>query len=150
MLHTWGSALTHYPHVHMIVPGGGIARDGTRWISSHPAFLLPVKVLGKLFRRLSLIRLMALHAAGRLAFFGALAHMAERRAFLRPVAVPQKDRVKTRYGSASSRAESLPLPATMPLALPTRPIAPATISNPDPGQHLRVDGTSVSSTGPVP
>src|SRR3954471_7643094 len=49
VLHTWGSALTHHPHVHMIVPGGGIAPDGTRWISSRPVFLLPVRVLGQLF-----------------------------------------------------------------------------------------------------
>ena len=67
VLHTWGSAMTHHPHVHMIVPGGGIAPDGSRWISSRPAFLLPVRVLGKLFRRLFLIRLVALHDAGRLA-----------------------------------------------------------------------------------
>ena len=70
MLHSWGSALTHHPHVHMIVPGGGISSDGQRWISSRPAFLLPVRVLGKLFRRLFLTGLTALHAAGRLAFFG--------------------------------------------------------------------------------
>ena len=70
VLHTWGSALTHHPHVHMIVPGGGISLDGTRWISSRPAFLLPVRVLAKLFRRLFLTRLIALHDAGRLAFFG--------------------------------------------------------------------------------
>lgn len=56
VLHTWGSALTHHPHVHMIVPGGGIALDGSRWISSRPAFLLPVRVLGALFRRLFLKR----------------------------------------------------------------------------------------------
>jgi hypothetical protein len=83
VLHTWGSALTHHPHVHMIVPGGGIALDGSRWISSHPAFLLPVRVLSKLFRRLFLTRLVALHDAGRLAFFGSIAHLAGRRAFLR-------------------------------------------------------------------
>ena len=70
VLHTWGSALTHHPHVHMIVPGGGISLDGQRWISSRPAFLLPVRVLCKLFRRLFLTRLLELHAAGRLAFFG--------------------------------------------------------------------------------
>src|SRR3546814_4553520 len=52
VLHTWGSALTHHPHIHMIVPGGGISRYGTRWISARPAFLLPVRVLGALFRRL--------------------------------------------------------------------------------------------------
>lgn len=83
VLHTWGSALTHHPHVHMIVPGGGLSPDGARWVSSRPAFLLPVRVLGKLFRRLFLVGLSALHAAGRLVFFGGLAPLAERRAFLR-------------------------------------------------------------------
>src|SRR5213593_1523687 len=83
VLHTWGSALTHHPHVHMIVPGGGISLDERRWISSRPAFLLPVRVLGKLFRRLFLTRLMALHEAGRLTFFGSMVQLAERRAFLR-------------------------------------------------------------------
>ncbi|WP_197420896.1 transposase, partial [Sphingomonas sp. CCH5-A5] len=83
VLHTWGSAMTHHPHIHMIVPGGGIAPDGERWISSRPAFLLPVRVLGALFRRLFLTRLLALYDAGKLAFFGRLAHLADRRAFLR-------------------------------------------------------------------
>ncbi|UVC13920.1 IS91 family transposase [Mesorhizobium onobrychidis] len=83
VLHTWGSAMTHHPHVHMIVPGGGIAPDGSRWISSRQAFLLPVRVLGKLFRRLFLTRLIALHDAGQLAFFGTLARLVERQAFLR-------------------------------------------------------------------
>ncbi len=82
VLHTWGSALAHHPHVHMIVPGGGIALDGSRWIASRPAFLLPVRVLGTLFRRLFLTRLIALYDAGRLAFFGPLAPLAARRAFL--------------------------------------------------------------------
>lgn len=68
VLHTWGSAMTHHPHIHMIVPGGGLSPDGSRWVSSRPAFLLPVHVLGKLFRRLFLTRLMALYEAGRLAF----------------------------------------------------------------------------------
>jgi hypothetical protein len=92
VLHSWGSAMTHHPHVHMIVPGGGIAPDGSRWISSRPAFLLPVRVLGKLFRRLFLSRLVALHDAGRLAFFGAIAHLAERRAFLRHLSSVRKKR----------------------------------------------------------
>jgi hypothetical protein len=83
VLHTWGSALTHHPHIHMIVPGGGRSADGSRWISSRPAFLLPARVLGKLFRRLFLTRLMALHGGGRLAFFGRFVHLADRRAFLR-------------------------------------------------------------------
>ena len=92
VLHTWGSAMTHHPHVHMIVPGGGITPDGSRWISSRPAFLLPVRVLSKLFRRLFLTRLVALHDAGRLGFFGALAHLAERQAFLRHLSPVRKTR----------------------------------------------------------
>ena len=92
VLHTWGSALTHHPHVHMIVPGGGIAPDGTHWISSRPAFLLPVRVLGKLFRRLLLTRLMALFDAGKLDFYGSMAGMSERKAFLRHLAPVGKKR----------------------------------------------------------
>jgi hypothetical protein len=92
VLHTWGSAMTHHPHVHMIVPGGGIARDGSRWINARPAFLLPVRVLGKLFRRLFLTRLMELHDAGKLDFFGAQAELAERGCFLRHLAPLRKKR----------------------------------------------------------
>jgi hypothetical protein len=92
VLHTWGSAMTHHPHVHMIVPGGGIAPDGRRWISSRPAFLLPVRVPGALFRRLFLSRLLELHGRGRLAFFGSLAHLADRRAFLQHLAPLRKKR----------------------------------------------------------
>lgn len=92
VLHTWGSAMTHHPHVHMIVPGGGIAPDATRWISSRPAFLLPVRVLGSMFRRLFLTRLMKLHQSGKLRFFGHLAHLADRRAFLRHLSPVRKKR----------------------------------------------------------
>jgi hypothetical protein len=92
VLHTWGSAMTHHPHVHMIVPGGGIAPGGTQWISSRPAFLLPVRVLGALFRRLFLTRLIQLHQAGKLTFFGSLATLIERRAFLRHIAPVRKKR----------------------------------------------------------
>ena len=92
VLHTWGSAMTHHPHIHMIVPGGGISLDGQRWISSRPAFLLPVRVLGMLFRRLFLTRLIELHAAGRLAFFGSQAGLADRRSFLRHLTAVRKKR----------------------------------------------------------
>ncbi|WP_271022930.1 IS91 family transposase [Rhizobium sp. RCAM05973] len=92
VLHTWGSAMTHHPHVHMIVPGGGMALDGSRWISSRPAFLLPVRVLGKLFRRLFLTRLLQFHDAGRLAFFGSAAHLADCRAFERYLSPVRKKR----------------------------------------------------------
>jgi len=86
VLHTWGSALTHHPHIHMIVPGGGISLDGERWVSSRPAFLLPVRVLSKLFRRLFLTGLIELHAAGRLRFFGDHAGLSDLRAFTRHLA----------------------------------------------------------------
>lgn len=92
VLHTWGSAMTHHPHIHMIVPGGGIAPGGERWISARPAFLLPVRVLGALFRRLFVTRLLALQDAGRLAFFGQLAPLADRRAFLRYLSPVRKKR----------------------------------------------------------
>jgi hypothetical protein len=81
VLHTWGSALTHHPHVHMIVPGGGIALDGERWVCCRPGFFLPVRVLSRLFRRLFLDRLVAAHDVGRLQFFGDHAQLAERYAF---------------------------------------------------------------------
>ena len=82
VLHSWGSAMTHHPHVHMIVPGGGISLDGQRWIACRrPRFILPVRVLSKLFRRLMLEKLIAAHTAGKLQFFGKHAHLAERKAF---------------------------------------------------------------------
>jgi len=80
VLHTWGSAMTHHPHIHMIVPGGGLAGDG-RWISCKPNFLLPVRVLSKLFRRLMLERLLGAHQAGRLKFFGTHTALADPTAF---------------------------------------------------------------------
>ena len=88
VLHTWGSALTHHPHVHCIVPGGGLSlacpgqrSGGARWISCRPGFFLPVRVLSRLFRRLFLKALTAAHAAGRLSFFGDHAHLGDAQAF---------------------------------------------------------------------
>jgi hypothetical protein len=81
VLHTWGSAMTHHPHVHMIVPGGGISLDGTRWISCRPGFLVPVRVLSRLFRRLFLTGLADAHRARRLAFFGEIESLHRRQAF---------------------------------------------------------------------
>ena len=76
VLHSWGSAMTHHPHVHMIVPGGGLSEDGSRWIACRANFFLAVRVLSRLFRRLAVQMLVAAHAAGRLQFFGA--HAARR------------------------------------------------------------------------
>ncbi len=88
VLHTWGSAMTHHPHVHMIVPGGGISLDDKRWVSCRPGFFLSVRVLSRLFRRLFLQKLIAAHQAGRLSFFGDHAPLAACKAFtayLRPL-----------------------------------------------------------------
>jgi len=81
VLHTWGSAMTHHPHVHVIVPGGGLSADGTRWIGCRPGFFLPVKVLSRLFRRLFLEGLASLHQAGKLRFLGDLSELADRDTF---------------------------------------------------------------------
>ena len=80
VLHSWGSTMTHHPHVHMIVPGGGISLDGTRWVRCKPGFLLPVPVLSRLFRR-RFLALADAHAAGRLAFFGEIEDLRRRAAF---------------------------------------------------------------------
>jgi len=90
VLHTWGSAMTHHPHVHVIVPGGGLSPDGTRWIACRPGFFLPVKVLSQLFRRLLLEGLARLHKAGKLRFFGDLAKLTDPVAFAAHLALPRK------------------------------------------------------------
>jgi hypothetical protein len=81
VLHTWGSAMTHHPHMHMIVPGGGLSLDGKSWISCRPGFFLPVRVLSRLFRRLFLEKLVTAHDTGHLKFFGDHARLAKRDAF---------------------------------------------------------------------
>ncbi|MBY6058620.1 IS91 family transposase [Leisingera daeponensis] len=77
VLHTWGSALSHHPHVHIVVPGGGLSPCGRQWISCRPGFFLPVRVLSSLFRRLFLEGLKALHNSGKLVFFGDLSALAD-------------------------------------------------------------------------
>jgi Putative transposase len=86
VLHTWGSALTHHPHVHMVVPGGGLSQDQSRWIACRPRYFLPVEVLSALFRRLFLQMLVAAYDSGRLQFFGDHAGLTERAAFLALIA----------------------------------------------------------------
>ena len=81
VLHTWGSALTHHPHVHGIVPGGGISLDGERWVACRRGFFLPVRVLSRLFRRLFCEQLVAAHRAGELTFFGEHVGLSDEQAF---------------------------------------------------------------------
>lgn len=77
VLHTWGSAMTHHPHVHVVVPGGGLSSGGQRWVPCRKGFLVSVKVLSRLFRRLFLEGLAKLHKAGKLAFFGNLSNLVD-------------------------------------------------------------------------
>jgi hypothetical protein len=86
VLHTWGSTMIHHPHAHMIVPGGGISLDGSRWVPCRPRCFLPVRVFSKLFRGLMLAKLLAAHKAGQLQFFNQYAHLAEPKAFARYLA----------------------------------------------------------------
>ena len=92
VLHTWGSAMTHHPHVHMIVPGGGFSPAGDRWIATKTGFFLPVFVLSKLFRRLMLERLAAAHADGKIMFFGVHAPLTCTKAFATFLATLRKKR----------------------------------------------------------
>ena len=88
VLHTWGQSLGHHPHVHCVVPGGGLSPDGTRWVACRPGFFLPVRVLSRLFRRLFLNALQHAFTAGALRFVEALAPLHDPRAFaafLRPL-----------------------------------------------------------------
>jgi len=95
-LHTWGSALTHHPHAHIIVPGGGLSRDGQHWIACRPRFFLSVRVLSRLFRRLFLERLTAAYQAGRLEFYAEQAVLAEPAVFQARLAALRK--VECRVG----------------------------------------------------
>jgi Putative transposase/Transposase zinc-binding domain len=86
ILHTWGQNLLFHPHVHFVVPGGGISLDGKRWIACRPGFFLPVRVLSRLFRGLFLHYLEKAFLTGKLTFFSSLQHLSERAAFLRHLA----------------------------------------------------------------
>ena len=90
ILHTWGQNLLHHPHLHCVVPGGGIAPDGERWMACRPGFFLPVRVLSRLFRRLFLAQLQAAFDAGQLRFFNALAPLQDTKAFARYLAPVRK------------------------------------------------------------
>ena len=134
VLHTWGSAMTHHPHVHMIVPGGGISPDGKRWIAAKPNFFLPVLVLSKLFRRLMLEKLAAAHKAGKLIFFGDRADLADTKAFAAFLA-PLK---RKRWFVYSKRPFAGPKAVLAYLSRYTHRVA---ISN---SRLIAADGTSVT------
>jgi hypothetical protein len=132
VLHTWGSAMTHHPHVHMIVPGGGLSMDGKRWIAARPNFFLPV--LSRLFRRLMLEKLAAAYKAGKLTFFGEHAHLADDKAFAAFLA-PLK---RTRWFVYTKRTFAGPKPVLAYLARYTHRVA---ISN---SRLIAADAESVT------
>jgi hypothetical protein len=86
VLHTWGQTLTHHPHLHCVIPGGGLSPDGRRWIPCRNGFFLPVRVLSRLFRRLFLEHLQAAFNSGQLQFFSALQELRQQHAFARYLA----------------------------------------------------------------
>jgi hypothetical protein len=90
VLHTWGQNLLHHPHLHCVVPGGGISPDGTRWIACRQDFFLPVRVLARLFRRLFLKYLVDVFDAGDLQLSSSLEQLRTPRAFLRHIALARK------------------------------------------------------------
>ena len=146
VLHTWGSAMTHHPHVHMIVPGGGISLDGTRWIGCRPNYLLPVKVLSRLFRRLMLEMLLAAHEAGRLQFFGDHAHLAGKAAFKAYLApLHRTNGSSIASGRSPGRSRCWPIcPAT-----PTGSRSPTAGSSPPTRPASRSGTRTTGSRGPA-
>ena len=142
VLHTWGSAMTHHPHVHMIVPGGGLSPDGERWIAARPNFFLPVLVLSKLFRRLMLEKLAAAHKAGKLAFFGEHAHLADDEGLRRLPGAAEEDALVRLLQAPLRRPEGgarLPVP----LHPPRRHLQPA----PDRSRRRRASPSRSRTTG---
>ena len=113
VLHTWGSAMTHHPHVHGIVPGGGLSLDGERWVACRPGFFLPVRVLSRLFRRLFLEKLSDAHRAGKLRFFGEHQLLAEAKTFadwLKPLRQCDVGRLRQTSLCRTGRCTGLSLP----------------------------------------
>ena len=147
VLHTWGSAMTHHPHVHMIVPGGGLSPDGTRWIACRPNFFLPVRILSKLFRRLLLEKLATAHAAGQLRFFGAHTDLADAKAFAAFLAPLRKTRwfVYTKRPFAGPEAV---LAYLRPLHPPGRDLEQPADPRRRQRRHVHLEG--LSGRGPRP
>ena len=144
----WGSAMTHHPHVHMIVPGGGCRLTASRWIACRPDFFLPVPVLSRLFRRLMLAMLMAAHEAGRLQFFGEHADLADKSAFeawLEPL-------YDTKWHVYAKRPFAGPEQVLAYLARYTHRVAISNsrlIARRRDRRHVQVQGLSDRRTGPL-
>ena len=160
VLHTWGSALTHHPHVHMIVPGGGLSLDSARWVASRSNFLVHVNVLARLFRGKMLAMLMHAHNAGQLTFFNTHAGLADKRTFKRfiaplrrikwvvyckaPFAGPEQ---VLRYLSRYTHRVAISNRRLVAANTPTSPSAGRTIASTAPAAGRRCGFTRTSSSG---
>ncbi len=118
VLHIWGQNLQHHPHVHCLVPGGGVSADGGHWVACRPGFFLPVRVLSRLFRRLFLEKLKAAFDAGRLAFFGAIAGLSAAPVFARRLSDAPS-------GSSTASAPSPTPRRSWPISGATRTASPS-------------------------
>src|SRR6478735_2638585 len=148
VLHTWGSALTHHPHVHMVVPGGGLSPNGSRWIACRPRYFLTVEVLSALFRRLLLQMLVVAHDAGRLQFFGEYARLADKAGIQGLSGAAARDRLGGLRQRAVRRAQAS---AALSVALhpPHRDLqSPAGRRRPQ-GRYLQVQGLSHRGARPL-
>jgi hypothetical protein len=151
VLHTWGSALTHHPHAHIIVPGGGFSPDRRHWIACRPGFFLSVRVLSRLFRRLFLERLTAAYQAGRLEFFADQAALAEPAAFKTHLAAVRKVECSSRLRLAGVR-KPLTIPAVR--CAPTERVKSIHLSRSLPRDQVRLydpgSAVQVHNSGRVP
>jgi Putative transposase/Transposase zinc-binding domain len=144
VLHTWGSALTHHPHVHMIVPGGGLSGDGSRWVSSRPGFLVHVNVLSRLFRGRFLTMLIKAHTQDRLKFFADHSALADKRTFKRFLAPLRKN------GSSTPRTRSPDLSRCCAIfrAIPTASPSPIVVWSRSTTTASPFVGRTIASTAP--
>ena len=134
--------MTHHPHVHMIVPGGGLSADASRWIACRPNFFLPVRVLSRLFRRLFLSMLAAAHEAGRLKFFGDHAGLTDKAAFAAFLAPWAKAEwvvyAKEPFGGPE---EVLAISHATPIASPSRTAGSSRPTTPASRSNARITGS---------
>src|SRR6266404_8781427 len=145
VLHTWGSALTHHPHVHMIVPGGGLSLDGARWVAARSNFLVHVNVLARLFQGKVLAMLMHAHDAGELNFFNTHGGLADKRTFQRFIAPLRRTKwVVYCKASFAGPEQVLRCPVT-PIGSPS----PTAASLQPTARRLRSAGRTIASTAPT-
>jgi Transposase zinc-binding domain/Putative transposase len=148
VLHTWGSAMTHHPHVHMIVPGGGLSADASRWIACRPNFFLPVRVLSRLFRRLFLTMLAAAHEAGQLKFFGDHAGLTDNAAFATFLA-PWAEAEWVVYAKGAIWRPRGGAAVSLTLHAPRRHLEPPARLGRRRRRHVQMQGLPDRRTGPV-